>query len=744
MRYLSLTHCQIKGRIMNTVSTRIFLRRCCLGIVFLLGVTTIDASPPARVARLSGIQGVVSLLPAGMNDWVPAVLNRPLTIWDRLWTDKDSRTELQLGTARVCVGSYTSLAILNLDDRIAQFQITEGRINLNIQKMAPHQEYEIDTPNLAFSVRQPGDYRIEVDSEGNTRVTVYRGAGEVTGAQIAYDVTEGKSYRFVGDDLKHPQAVQLLKDDLDLLCFNRKPKTVAYVSNEVIGCEDLEDHGEWINITSYGYVWRPTLVSVGWAPYTTGYWLWVEPWGWTWIDDSPWGFAPFHYGRWIFVDAHWVWVPGPVEAIPVYAPALVEFVQLNNEIAWFPLGYNEIYSPPYPVSRNYFMNINISNTTINSSEISNIYNQKIVQQTFMNAQIPHAVSRMSQEAFVEAKSPSKSDQKIQENIIAKGKFSSAPLVSPVAQSVIGKEKSVSPPPTKVMDRATVSKNALPVAPVPFVLKQPKLIETKGKPLDPEELKKLPIPTSVSTPTPQIKAVKPQPETFSAPKTTPQEVPKLQETPKVAPPLTEPIQPIPESPKIKPEPPSQPKVDNKAEQEAREKAAQEKAEQDAQSKARALEATKVKAAQEAQEKAAAKEAVRARAAHEKAEQEAKSRAASEAAKVKAAQEAQGKAAAAEATLKAAKVKEAQEKAAQTGQSRAAAAAEAARIKAEQEAQKRASEEAAKAKAAQEKAAQDAQSKAGAIAAEAAKAKAVQEIPKLMEQGKGQEKKQDKNK
>src|SRR5205814_1992738 len=99
----------------------------------------------------------------------------------------------------------------------------------------------------------------------------------------------------------------------------------------------------------YGAIWVPRRVPVDWAPYRYGHWAWIEPWGWTWVDDAPWGFAPFHYGRWIFTAGNWGWVPGPRTVRPVYAPALVAWVggpRLNASVsigggrggvAWFPL-----------------------------------------------------------------------------------------------------------------------------------------------------------------------------------------------------------------------------------------------------------------------------------------------------------------------------------------------------------------------------------------------------------------------
>ena len=77
----------------------------------------------------------------------------------------------------------------------------------------------------------------------------------------------------------------------------------------------------------YGPVWVPAGVPAGWAPYSTGRWIWDPHFEWTWVDDAPWGWAPYHYGRWVHVGDYWAWAPGPIVARPHYAPALVAFFQ---------------------------------------------------------------------------------------------------------------------------------------------------------------------------------------------------------------------------------------------------------------------------------------------------------------------------------------------------------------------------------------------------------------------------------
>jgi hypothetical protein len=634
-------------------------------MAFLLFSSLSHASPPTRVARLSSITGSVSFLAAGVEEWVSAVLNRPLTTWDRLWIDKNSTAKLQLGASTICIGENTSLTILNLDDRTAQFQMTEGRVNLNIQKIAPNQDYEIDTPNLAFVIQKPGHYRIDVDAEGNASIAVYTGAAEIIGEQLNYSMMENQALRFMGTDLKNPQTLELMKDELDLACFAPRPQVVRYVSNEMIGCEDLEEHGEWIPTDLYGQVWVPAGIDVDWVPYGAGEWVWIDPWGWTWIDAQPWGFAPFHYGRWAFLDSHWVWIPGPIAAIPVYAPALVEFINLENEIAWFPLGYNEIYVPPYFVTQNYFMNINISNTAILNKQIGNMYNNKKFNPTYMNMKIPNAVSAISHSAFINGESVLKHGKKLDNAAIANAKISPSPAVSPILQSITGGSKALSNvPAANVLNKATVSKKPPAALPVPFNEKTKLLQENKGTPLTVDQLKTLKTPK----PAQNVKVIDLEKlKTVDSPKIT---EPKISVKP-MAPVL--PVAPVGnvKNPVIQEE-------QGRAAEAARIKAAAE-AKRKAQESS---EAAKVKAKQETQGKAIQEM-------QNKAVEDAQRRAAesAEAAKIRAAQEAQRRTVELERARAAEEVKQ--------------RAAESARIRAAQEAQSRATEAAKAAQGVQNK-------------------------------------------
>jgi hypothetical protein len=477
-----------------------------------------DDDPPSRVARLSHTSGQVSFNPAGTDDWVSAVLNRPITTGDKLWTDENSRAELQIGSASVRLDGMTGFSFLNLDDRIMQIRLTEGTINLRVRRLESDESIEVDTPNLAFSALRPGNYRINVSQEGDTTViNVPEGEGEVTGGGSAYTLHPGDQGIFTGTDQLNPDVEPLPgDDDFDRWCTQRdlrEDHAVArkYVSDDVIGYEDLDDYGGWRPIPEYGTVWFPHASVIGWAPYRYGHWAWISPWGWTWVDDAPWGFAPFHYGRWVNYGGAWGWVPCPPRTVavayvrPVYAPALVAWVGgphfaagvafgggigVGVNVGWFPLGPREVFVPSYHVSRVYVNRVNISNTTVNQTVINNYYNTTVVNKTtvnnvtYVNQNVRGAVTATSGQAFTSSQSVSRNIVRVNEREISSAPVAvRAPSVVPPREAVLGGAAVTRyQPPARLQSRAVVAKTAPPPAPISFAQRQEAIRQNQGQPI----------------------------------------------------------------------------------------------------------------------------------------------------------------------------------------------------------------------------------------------------------------------
>jgi hypothetical protein len=469
--------------------------------------------PPSRVARLGYMQGSVSFQPAGESEWVQAVANRPMTTGDKLWADKDSRAELQLGTAVIRLDANTGFSFLNLDDRTAQIQLTSGSINISVRRLDRDDVFEVDTPNQAFSVYQPGSYRVEASEDGSyTVVSVRRGEGESTGNGQNFTLHAGQKGTFSGTDSLTADVVQIGgPDEFDNWANTREhryddSRSAQYVSHDVVGYDDLDDNGDWRDDSNYGHVWYPNRVAVGWAPYHDGHWDWISPWGWTWVDDSSWGYAPFHYGRWVTVGGRWGWVAGPVAVRAVYAPALVVFigsggVGFGGNVGWFPLGPREVYVPSYHVSREYVNRVNISNTTVNNVTITNVYNTTIVNKntnitnvTYVNRNVRGAVTAVPQRAFVSAQPVGRAAIVVSARDIASAPMSSRVAVAPTRESVLGARAStanrVAAPPTAVANRQVIAKAPAPPPPVPFARQQRALAEHPGEPLARSEVRTL--------------------------------------------------------------------------------------------------------------------------------------------------------------------------------------------------------------------------------------------------------------
>ncbi|KAA3436964.1 DUF6600 domain-containing protein [Rufibacter hautae] len=105
--------------------------------------------------------------------------------------------------------------------------------------------------------------------------------------------------------------------------------------------DELDRHGRWIRDPEYGYVWSPT-VERGFQPYATrGHWVMTE-YGNTWVSDYDWGWAPFHYGRWIYDDFEgWLWIPGSE-----WGPAWVDWRNGGGYYGWAPMGPRVTYIVP--------------------------------------------------------------------------------------------------------------------------------------------------------------------------------------------------------------------------------------------------------------------------------------------------------------------------------------------------------------------------------------------------------------
>jgi len=483
-----------------------------------------SSQAPGRVARLASLSGQVQFAPAGESDWGSVEVNRPMVIGDRLLTGNDGRAVLELGDASVRIDNDSAFDFLNLDQDNVQVELSQGTLNLAVRQLAQGENFEVDTPTVAFVASAPGIYRIDDDPSGTgSMVTVFQGSGTVYGENgVSRQVAAGTSYRFNDSALASVEATGLPQpDDFDRFCevrdanYNRyTQQEQQYVPPDMIGADDLDQYGQWNDVPEYGNVWYPSSVPAGWAPYRYGHWAWIDPWGWTWVGDEPWGFAPFHYGRWVYARDRWGWMPGPVHVRPVYAPALVAFVggsgfsvSVNlgggGPVGWFPLGPRDVYVPWFHASRNYFTNVNVTNIRnvyVNKTVINNFYGDYRAGRVpprgghdYAYRRMPGAVTAVPRNVFTGARPVRPAVLKLNRNQLARTEVALRPSVNPDRSSLGLRNPTARPATIKGREpfaRPVVARHQPPPRPVDFAARQKVIASQHGQPLTPAQMQNL--------------------------------------------------------------------------------------------------------------------------------------------------------------------------------------------------------------------------------------------------------------
>jgi hypothetical protein len=332
------------------------------------------ADPPGRVGRIGQIDGNVWLFDDEQGEWVQARRNRPVDQGDRISAEQGGRAEVQIGAATLRLDGGTDVEFTQLDDARVRMRVHGGSVALRVRGGESVREFALVTNEGRYEPLRPGHYRVDVQQNSSLGETL-AGAMRFEARDSVLDVNNGQRAEFWQErGVTHYAWATPLNDRFgDWVAREDREDTRErnrYVSNEMTGAEDLDRNGRWDRHPEYGAVWYPTVVVADWAPYRYGQWVHTRGYGWTWVDDAPWGFAPFHYGRWVNYGGRWGWCPGQYVARPVYAPALVAWfggphvsVGINiggPAVGWVPLAPREIYYPSYNVTNVYVRNVNIT------------------------------------------------------------------------------------------------------------------------------------------------------------------------------------------------------------------------------------------------------------------------------------------------------------------------------------------------------------------------------------------------
>jgi hypothetical protein len=341
-----------------------------------------DGAAPG-VARVSYVHGDVSSQRGDNNDWVALTQNAPVSQGDRVATGQNSRAELQLDYADILRMSGGATANLTSLSRTAiQVQIGQGLITYSLLK-GSEASAEIDTPNAAVRPQGPGEYRIVVNSDEETKVIVRLGSADIATPQGSTHVDQGEMITIEGTDSpQYKTEAAIGRDEWDTWNDERDHRITGASSwgktdRYYTGTEDLDNHGTWTEVPDYGSVWVPSGTGPDWAPYRDGRWVYEPYYGWTWVSNETWGWAPYHYGRWFVYGNSWAWWPGPVVGYPgyypIWSPAYVSFFGWGGfgvgigfgggfgRFGWLPCGPGDWYHPWFGRYGGRFNTVNITN-----------------------------------------------------------------------------------------------------------------------------------------------------------------------------------------------------------------------------------------------------------------------------------------------------------------------------------------------------------------------------------------------
>ena len=401
-------------------ATRNACTRLALLAIGLFFAVAAQADPAGRIGRIAWLSDAdaVKLYNPESGESYNAPINQPLTSGDVLTTAAGERAEIRIGSMTVRLDANSELTLDRIDDNQVHLFLNDGKAIVKLAARDTIDDFELSSPDGRFTASDTGIYRFDVDNN-SSRATTYYGALNFANRDTTLDIGASQSAQF-GDTGRDPYRLSsAFSDDFSRWSADRDRRAPSstytrYVSPEMTGADDLDNYGDWSETPEYGAIWTPRRVDPDWVPYRTGHWVWVAPWGWNWVGNEPWGFAPFHYGRWVQHRGHWGWIPGTRVARPVYSPAMVAWVGSPGlsvsisigsrpNVGWFPLAPREVYVPSYHTSAVYIRNVNITHVThiTNVDRIVSDPQRAIQDMHYRHREMPRALTTVSADVITQ-------------------------------------------------------------------------------------------------------------------------------------------------------------------------------------------------------------------------------------------------------------------------------------------------------------------------------------------------------
>ena len=236
----------------------------------LLGQAT---APTTETAQVTYSVGRVSVERGGKGDWIKATPGLTLEAGDNLWADVNSEAEIYAGATAIMVAPETSVAFDQLSDSNIKLNLRLGSVIVQMAAIDDTRHWEIGTPNVKFNLSESGDYRLDVNVEGNeTDVTARKGHGQAIVDATPYTVAPGQQIRFRTRDQLEIEAGPIPDpDSFDVWASSRNQperheEVVADIPTDSSVTEAATrsvwesngDPGHWVYTADFGPVWAPT------------------------------------------------------------------------------------------------------------------------------------------------------------------------------------------------------------------------------------------------------------------------------------------------------------------------------------------------------------------------------------------------------------------------------------------------------------------------------------------------------
>ncbi len=307
-----------------------------------------------RFARIGEMEGAVEVQASARDAWRPALRNMPVT--ERFWlrTAAGAKVEIELDEGSVfrlgpdSLAEFSDYTRLSTGQRITLLSLDRGLAYFTGEP-SDRDAAILAIPGAQLSVRRGTRLRLDV-TEDWSHASVIEGRARLISPAAELDLKEGQMARLSASK----RDKFFLYGEIPVLDTDRwsesRDKVLAGVNARRLpdlpyGMADLDAAGTWIESAEYGTAWRPPAPASGnWTPFRDGKWLWYEGLGYTWIAAEPWGWLPYHHGRWMHggEGLGWLWSPSKD---PSFRAGEVYWMRAPGMAGWGPLAPGEEWRP---------------------------------------------------------------------------------------------------------------------------------------------------------------------------------------------------------------------------------------------------------------------------------------------------------------------------------------------------------------------------------------------------------------